>query len=336
MPWPKRIGVDDSTMYRIESGHIRQPSTELLGRLADALGLEVTDVLRKAGIRVDANQQNPVPIYFRQKYRDLPPPARRELKRFMDYLSARYPVDHDGPADGEDELEQTTTTLTFKKGGPNMNNTITSETSIFARLRGLVPQRLLRLSEAERLAELQANRFRELMEIAGPELPVEAITELPRLLVTVDTLMPVSGSAYWSTGRWVISLNAQEHPARQRFSLAHELKHVLDHTTKHWLYPEEPGLPASVKSERVADYFAGCLLMPKRHVKRLYGQHPGDIDRLAEAFFVTPRAVRFRLDQLGVTDPTPRCGTPNRMLQPATTRSRRLVTTPVVARRAAA
>lgn len=190
-----------------------------------------------------------------------------------------------------------------------MNNTIT-ERAIFARLRDLVPNRLLRLPEAERLAELQANRFRELLDIVGPELPTEAITELPRIFVTSDHDLPVSGSAHWSNGRWIIALNALEHPARQRFSLAHELKHVLDYTTRVRLYPDEPGLPASVKSERVADYFAGCLLMPKRHLKRLYGQHPGDISYLADAFGVTPRAMQFRLSQLGMTGPTPRCGTP--------------------------
>jgi Zn-dependent peptidase ImmA (M78 family) len=187
---------------------------------------------------------------------------------------------------------------------------ITTQGTIFARLRGLVPQRLLRMAEAERLAELQANRFRELLGITTPELPTEAITELPRIFVTSECDMPVSGSAHWSNGRWIIAINAMEHPARQRFSLAHELKHVLDYTTRQRLYPDEPGLPASVKSERLADYFAGCLLMPKRHVKRLFGQHPGDLQTLADAFGVTPKAMHFRLAQLGLTQVTPRCGTP--------------------------
>ena len=125
--------------------------------------------------------------------------------------------------------------------------------------------------------------------------------------------MPVSGSTHWSNGRWIIAINAMEHPARQRFSLAHELKHVLDYTTRQRLYPDEPGLPASVKGERMADYFAGCLLMPKQHVKRLFGQHPSDIQILADSFGVTPRAMQVRLSQLGLTPPTPRCGTPRSM-----------------------
>ena len=40
-----------------------------------------------------------------------------------------------------------------------------------------------------------------------------------------------SGSAatQWSHGRWLILLNGAVSRGRQRWSLAHELKHILDH-----------------------------------------------------------------------------------------------------------
>ncbi len=137
--------------------------------------------------------------------------------------------------------------------------------SVLALLRALVPERPLRLSEAERLAELQANRLRELLNIDSVDLPDEAITELPRITVTSEYDLPVSGSAHWSNGRWIIAVNASEYPPRQRFSAAHELHHIICHPLKAFMYADEPGLPASVKAERLADYFAGALLMPKRH-----------------------------------------------------------------------
>lgn len=193
---------------------------------------------------------------------------------------------------------------------------------LLKRLRSLVPERLLTMPEALCLAELQANRFRELLEIDEACLVTEALTDLPRVLVTSELDLPVSGSTHWSNGRWIVAINGLEHPLRQRFSLAHELKHVIDHTTRHYLYREEPGQPSQVKAERAADYFAGCLLMPKRHIKRLYGQHPGNVAWLAEAFGVTPRAMNFRLDQLGLNQPRPRCGTPGVMGRRTATTSR--------------
>jgi len=193
---------------------------------------------------------------------------------------------------------------------------------LLKRLRSLVPERLLTMPEALCLAELQANRFRELLEIDETCLVTEALTDLPRVLVTSELDLPVSGSTHWSNGRWIVAINGLEHPLRQRFSLAHELKHVIDHTTRHYLYREEPGQPSQVKAERAADYFAGCLLMPKRHVKRLYGQHPGNVAWLAEAFGVTPRAMNFRLDQLGLNQPRPRCGTPGVMARRTATATR--------------
>jgi Zn-dependent peptidase ImmA (M78 family) len=188
----------------------------------------------------------------------------------------------------------------------------TSPTNLMATLRALVPQRQLSWYEAVRVSELQANRFRELLGIDTPELPSEAITELPRIFVTCRHDLPVSGLAHWDNGRWVIALNAYEPEVRQRFSLAHEFKHVIDHTTRQWLAPDTGGDTSASKTERLADYFAGCLLMPKRHLKRLAGQRLS-IEQLADTFGVSVRAVQVRLSQLGMTDPQPRCARPTVM-----------------------
>lgn len=90
----------------------------------------------------------------------------------------------------------------------------------------------------------------------------------------------------------------------------HEFKHVLDHTSKQWLYHDRSFQAAGEQAERVADYFAACLLMPKRVVKRLWFQGDQNIDRLAETLFVSPRALRFRLDQLGLSEQASRCSWP--------------------------
>ena len=123
-----------------------------------------------------------------------------------------------------------------------MNYTTSSNaagSSLLATLRALVPPRPLSYSEAERIAELQASRFRELHGLTQPELPEEAISDLPRFHVTREYDLPVSGLAQWSNGRWLIAINGHEQPARQRFSLAHELFHVINQSG-HFPFREHP------------------------------------------------------------------------------------------------
>ena len=215
---------------------------------------------------------------------------------------------------------------------PAQRNNI--ERSVLALLRGLVPRRPLTYHETLRIAELQANRLLEHFAITTNAVPDEIITELPRIKVEREHGLPVSGAAHWNGRYWVITLCADEHPLRQRFSLAHEFKHVADHTTKGFLYFDRRTATAHEQAERVADYFAACLLMPKRVVKRLWGEQHQDIGHLADMLQVSPAALQYRLDQLGLTERRARCETPRqiyptrpaaraRFLRPALTGGRR-------------
>lgn len=80
---------------------------------------------------------------------------------------------------------------------------------------------------------------------------------------------------------------------------------MLHHPTREYLYAG-----SRQRAERLCDYFAGCLLMPKMHVKRLHGQGL-DVSQLARAFGVSLPAMRVRLTQLGLMEPTPRCSWPS-------------------------
>jgi Zn-dependent peptidase ImmA (M78 family) len=171
-------------------------------------------------------------------------------------------------------------------------------------------------SETFRLAELQANRLLEHFEIRTLAVPEELVGELPRIRIEYEPNLPISGSAHWNGRYWVITLSADEPAVRQRFSLMHEFKHVLDHTTKQYLYGDRPHQTAAEQAERVADYFAACLLMPKRVIKSLWYQGQQNIGQLAQTLQVSPAALRYRLNQLGLTDPPPRCHRPtNRIVK---------------------
>lgn len=180
------------------------------------------------------------------------------------------------------------------------NNTSTEHRSIFKELRSLMPQRSLPYPDALQRAEAQANRLLSLHGITCGPVPTEIVTELPRVRVEHDWDMPASGSAVWDGTNWVISLNAAEHSLRQRFSLFHEFKHIVDHPTRDLIENDE-------MAERVADYFAACVLMPKAWVKAAFCNETQKIEALAEKFAVSPRAMSVRLAQLGLTTAVDRC-----------------------------
>jgi predicted transcriptional regulator len=191
-----------------------------------------------------------------------------------------------------------------------MNNTTTSRSaSVLAALRALIPERALSFAEARRLTELQAQRLRELLGVSTPELPEDIIEGLPRIELVEVPDLPSSGATQWSRGRWIIATNAQEPWQRQRFSAGHELWHVINYQTADWLAPADRFTSASAKAERLADYFSGCLYVPKQHLKRLVGEGH-DAAELADLFGVSIPAVMVRLNQLGLGVSQTRCATP--------------------------
>lgn len=168
------------------------------------------------------------------------------------------------------------------------------ERGVLGILRGLAPRRLLGELEAELVAELQANRLLELAGRPSLPIPVELITELPRIVVQRDYDLPTSAMAKWQGGRWLIALNGAEPQTRLRFSLGHELKHVIDHRHVEQLYSSQ------AQAEAAADYFSACLWMPKREVKSAWGDGVQQLVDLARLFQVSPAAMARRLQHLGL------------------------------------
>ena len=75
---------------------------------------------------------------------------------------------------------------------------------------------------------------------------------------------------------------------RQRFTVAHELKHVLDASHEDAIYRHLPAGPDRRRHiEAVCDHFAACLLMPRAQVKRLWGEGIQDFSVLATYFDVS-------------------------------------------------
>lgn len=167
-------------------------------------------------------------------------------------------------------------------------------------LRALVPPWPLSSAEALKLAETQAGRLLRLSGVTEPPVDEDIIAELSRIQVERVEPARVQAAASWSHGRWLVLLNASMSRGRQRFSLAHEFKHILDHPFITTLYRKTD----DCTPEQACDYFAACLLMPRRWLKRTWASDTHDVRVLARRFGVSPLAVKIRLLQVGLIRPT--------------------------------
>jgi Zn-dependent peptidase ImmA (M78 family) len=172
-------------------------------------------------------------------------------------------------------------------------------------LRALIRERQMRFDEALRLAELQASRLRELSGAVDGYIPVDVLSAFPRITLRYRRI-PTSGLTYWDGHVWVVGVNCDEPESRQRFTAFHELKHILDHGRTTRLYTAAHPHDAARQAERAADYFAGCVLMPKRSLTSAWCGGTQRVADLAAMFEVSERAIEVRLSQLGLTERAPR------------------------------
>lgn len=179
-----------------------------------------------------------------------------------------------------------------------------------ATLRNLMPNRPLRHVESLRIAELQAARLLSMTGITDAPVPDSVITHVPKIQLKRMPVPGVSGATDWSKGTWVIVINGNEPIVRQRFTLAHEFKHILDYRYIDIAYPATQALSHRQRTEIVCDYFAGCLLVPQPWLKKAWGSGVQQLPALARMFDVSQAAIQTRLLQTGLIDRPQRCGDP--------------------------
>jgi len=178
---------------------------------------------------------------------------------------------------------------------------------VIAQLRDIVPIRPLTRIEALSIAERQAMKLLELTSVSAPPVPERIVAELPKVQVTRSKAMLHSGMSAWEHGRWKVVLNSNDSRLRQRFSLVHELKHIVDHPFVRQLYGAVDPHEREDWIELVCDYFAGCVLMPRPWLKRAWTTGSQRLSNLAYRFDVSQAAMQTRLHQTGLQQPAPRC-----------------------------
>jgi Zn-dependent peptidase ImmA (M78 family) len=193
---------------------------------------------------------------------------------------------------------------------------------IITALQQLVPRRPLHRTEALAVAEKQAQRLRAALPVDTAAIATGQLRSIPGILVEEVAGLGVSGATRKVADRWIILINADEAPVRRRFTIAHEIKHILDDQAVTHLRQNESGTTApSWLTERICDYFAACLLMPRPHIKRAYTTVSQDEAALAKMFDVSLDALRIRLQQVGLTDTPQRCDGYTRDVIPLPTRT---------------
>lgn len=151
-------------------------------------------------------------------------------------------------------------------------------------------------------------------KIERPPVPVEKIASLLKVQVKYSPLEGnISGLTYKHNGKTVIGINALHPEVRQRFTLAHELGHLLlNHKGDFFLdrvilFRDSHSSAGTNPPEIEANRFAAELLMPRDMLSRDLSTLLTEVDEddivshLASEYEVSSQAMAFRLQNLGLT-----------------------------------
>ncbi len=166
----------------------------------------------------------------------------------------------------------------------------------FVKYRGNIPNEGL-FKLLEKLAEKQLKQ----LEASCPPVPTEIVSQIDaRSSVEVRPVLlkAYHGATWHPKGEWVIHINKQDTPVVRRFTLFHEVFHILAHYGISPLLQRKRGVRGSF-FEVLADHFAIYMLMPEERVKEKWAA-VNDLDLMAKIFEVPRPAMWFRIKTLGL------------------------------------
>jgi Zn-dependent peptidase ImmA (M78 family) len=162
--------------------------------------------------------------------------------------------------------------------------------------------------------EKKANEF--LCGINDFPLPLIRLAEEKlsyEVLFLDNEVAGVAGKVNYTTKK--IFVKQSDMPQRQRFTIAHEIGHIVLHARgvnannqenssreDHNINDDELTVYANHDPEREAEanYFAGCLLMPSDEYKKVWYRYDGDIFFIAMHFNVSRLSASVRANTLGL------------------------------------
>ena len=169
---------------------------------------------------------------------------------------------------------------------------------------------------SEHAAREQARALVEKLGLKAPPVPVEKLAKALGVRVEYNPFDDeLSGMAFLRDGKPVIGVNANHHPNRQRFTIAHELGHILLHRSrleaavlidknKNFIPRDAISAEGTDPVEVEANAFASELLMPVNLVRQVLSESTRDLHddeyliALAKRFRVSLAAFQFRLEKI--------------------------------------
>lgn len=155
--------------------------------------------------------------------------------------------------------------------------------------------------------------------VTSPPVPLERLAEQCRASIRYEPFEgELSGMVHRrSDGSGVIGVNSSHSPTRQRFTIAHEIGHLLLHSDDDVHIDEKRplGQRDEISSQAIdpreieANQFAAELLMPESLVRECVGRLVDDepelsiedaIEKLARTFRVSELAMTHRLTNLRI------------------------------------
>jgi Zn-dependent peptidase ImmA (M78 family) len=168
-----------------------------------------------------------------------------------------------------------------------------------------------------------AHRMLTAAAVSDPPVPVDKLVRDAGVVVSYQPFDAddISGLLYRAAdSAAVIGVNSNNAKVRQRFTIAHELGHLILHERQELIldrhvqvnFRDTTSSTATNQEEIEANQFAAELLMPQDLLERslqslLAGRPLTDIDlvrRLASRFEVSHQAMEFRLASVGMLTPS--------------------------------
>jgi Zn-dependent peptidase ImmA (M78 family) len=147
-----------------------------------------------------------------------------------------------------------------------------------------------------------ANKFQEEARIDRPPVPNNLITHAADNLPIEVRQIPLKayrGAVWKLSDCWVVQLNSNNSPARQRFTLFHEIFHILAHNKATPVFKKVGCGQKGSFNEILADHFSGACLLPEEWVKKTWPEVK-DVRRMATIFVVPKPIVWFTLKHMNL------------------------------------
>lgn len=167
---------------------------------------------------------------------------------------------------------------------------------------------ILTLPEKIQIEEDVEFILKSLPYITKPPIPIFRVTQdtIPKSEIVSPTLeMPdgLKGCVLNGASDCRIFINPKYPLVAQRFTLGHEVGHILEAESGAYCVGGTNVDPEVAYKERRANYYATCLLMPAKMVRGYWAIYR-NTRAMARIFNVSRQAMVIRLKQLGLIHPS--------------------------------